>query len=677
MSDRRIVALSIDKVQAFLTEIIHAQIQEKQTEEATLKNIMNASREISIDFYHTVQEVFPKSETEILLSCSGVYIFECELAAEEIGDRLNKLFLHFYCSSQGQKMLRCVSFPANAFTAVEAILEAKKRLKQSDSLNEWIERNKEVLFSFGTVKEEKNRRGEEKIEYPLFAENINALYSEEESDNSRHFRIAVIKADLDGMGDMFKKIDSYDSYSKVSSVLNEEVSLNGLHKGVKECDSSRSGWVFPFYVAGDDIFFAVSAANLMNGIQICRNILKNINARLEKVFPDKKLTMSVGVEITFNREPVRYYMDMVERQLKNAKKAWSGSLKRFMRMKISIYGMAYLDIDYPELKLYKKQLKCEHKGLRYDCQNCKNRRAIKGDLQSIPIWDFFLNDVKRLNYLRTEENGYHKLLGTPGFFYTLLERLTDENVQDNDTEYINSVLYHLLPQFSSSSDKDLQKWELLLNGGIIQQLLEQRERGAEIVVNTDTKQRLETYLRLMLLFSDSRFQIADNTGVKEQPAFQVDELKNARKYLTSKPLDYLYNNALRKSSRLSKIFVDKVSYEIIKDGKREKRQCLQRLKIEKSMFIKLRDTGKISVEKAAKMIELRNPSDLETKNKIQEQNKQRMENGKAPCCRYFDKEKFCGTAKQTGLWNEDFVDSLMLLYEYKEIEIQYKNNKLF
>lgn len=675
MSDRRIVALSIDKVQTFLTEVIHAQTQEKQAEEATLQNIMNASMEISIGFYQTVQEVFPKSETEELLSCSGVYIFECGLSAEEIGDRLNKLFLHFYYNSQGQKMLRCVSFPYGNLTEIEVILEAKNRLKQSDSLNEWIERNREILFSFCTVKEEKSRF--EKTEYPLFAENINALYSAEESDNPKRFRIAVIKADLDGMGDMFKNIKSYDDYSRVSRILNEEVSLNGLHKGVKECDSTRSGWVFPFYMAGDDIFFAVTAANLMNGIQICRNILKNINDRLEKVIPEKRLTMSVGAEITFNREPVRYYMDMVERQLKNAKKAWSGSLKKFMRMKISIYGMTYLDIDYPGLKIYKKQLACTHKGYRFNCPNCKKRRAIKSDLQSIPIWNFFLTDVNRLNYLRAEENGYHKLLGTSGFYYTLLERLTDETVQENDIEYMNSVLYHLLPQFSDASDKDLQRWELLLNGGIVQQLLQLKGRGAEIVVNTDTKQRLETYLRLMLLFSDSRFQIAGNSELKEKATFQKSELENAHKYLTSKPLDYLYNTALKGNNRLREIFVDKVSYEIEKEEKWEKRQCLQRLKIEKSMFIKLRDTGKISVEKVAKMIELHNPSDLETKIKIQEQNKQRMEKGKAPCYRYFDKEKFCRAANQTGLWNEDFVDSLMLLYEYKEIEIQYKTNKLF
>lgn len=57
------------------------------------------------------------------------------------------------------------------------------------------------------------------MEYPLFAENINALYSAEESDNPKRFRIAVIKADLDGMGDMFKNIKSYDDYSRVSRIL--------------------------------------------------------------------------------------------------------------------------------------------------------------------------------------------------------------------------------------------------------------------------------------------------------------------------------------------------------------------------------------------------------------------------------------------------------------------------
>ena len=33
----QIVALSVDKIQTFLTEVIHSHVQEKQTEDATLK----------------------------------------------------------------------------------------------------------------------------------------------------------------------------------------------------------------------------------------------------------------------------------------------------------------------------------------------------------------------------------------------------------------------------------------------------------------------------------------------------------------------------------------------------------------------------------------------------------------------------------------------------------------
>ena len=60
MSEKQIVALSVDKVQAFLTETIHSHVQEKQTEQATLKSIMNASREISEGFHNVI-----KSQTAV------------------------------------------------------------------------------------------------------------------------------------------------------------------------------------------------------------------------------------------------------------------------------------------------------------------------------------------------------------------------------------------------------------------------------------------------------------------------------------------------------------------------------------------------------------------------------------------------------------------------------------
>lgn len=683
MSEKQIVALSVDKVQAFLTETIHSHVQEKQTEQATLKSIMNASREISEGFHNVIKRKFPETKVDEdknkneLLSCSGVYIFKCGLPVEAIEAKLNELFLAYYHSSQGQKLLKCVFFPEGKYDEIEAIQEAKKRLKQSGYLNERIEKNKETLFSFSTV--DKKNTGvmdeeAEPMEFPMFARDINALFSKEESANENHFRIAVIKADLDGMGNMFKKIDGYDDYSKVSKILNDEVCLEGLHESIKGESNGRTGWLFPFYVAGDDVFFAVSVKNLIKGIEACGNILSRINGRLEKELSRKnptilKLSMSIGVEITFNREPIRYYMERVESQLKKAKETDPASFgkflkRKFIKTKISICGLTYLDIDCAELKKHKENLSYK--------------------LQAIPIWNFFRRDVKLLNYMRAEGNGYNEILGTPGFFYTLLERLSVKSVRESDMRYINSVLYHLLPRFTKALDKEKRNLELLLNAGILSQLFKKREGGVEIVLDSNTRHRLETYLRLMLLFSDSRFGItddADSAAEQKLYTYKDEELDNARKYLFSKSTDYLYKEILIKKDKcLTKVFANEECYQEKAAGRdktgRGKRSYLQKLKIEKSMFVKLRELAKVSNDearrKAINMIGLRNK---DTKQEIQKLNDDRKSIGKDPINLFFDKDKFWDLTKENDAWNEDFVDSLMLLYKYKELTIPKKELK--
>lgn len=49
-----IIALSIDKVQTLLFEVIHSHEQEKQKETGTLRQIKSASKKISDDFFKDV-----------------------------------------------------------------------------------------------------------------------------------------------------------------------------------------------------------------------------------------------------------------------------------------------------------------------------------------------------------------------------------------------------------------------------------------------------------------------------------------------------------------------------------------------------------------------------------------------------------------------------------------------
>lgn len=677
-NETQIVALSIDKVQTFLTETIHAHVQEKQTEEATLKQIMNASREVSQGFQNTVKEAFSVQENEVLLSCSGVYIFRNPLPEKEIHAIFNKLFFEYYQESQGQKWLRCVSFPQGKYDEIQAIQEAKKRLKQSNCLNARIEENKDKLFKFCKIDAKDAQPPKDDENYPMFAEDINALFSGEEGDNKNRFRIAVIKADLDGMGNMFKEIKSYESYSRISKILSDKVSLKGLHEMAEKCrPEGRTGWLFPFYIAGDDIFFAVSMANLTKGTRLCREILVGIKQSLEKEESSKPLSISIGVEITFNREPIRYYMEMVERQLKHAKEENTPKLlKQFVKAKISIGGLAFLDIDYNAMKTYKQTLVCMNKrnkkGRKNNrcnkCENCRKRGEIDEQLQAVPIWDYFLNDVYRINAIRSNDT-YDKMLGTSGFFYTLLDRLADDTVQQDNRKYINSVLYHLLPKYLNSSDKKLRELEVVLNGRILSQLMRKNwGKGMNIVLNEKSKHRLETYLRLMLLFSDNRFQLIPD--VKSKLDYSNVELENSRKYLLSKSADYLYRTVLeRRNKPLRDIFIKKENYQT---ADKKTIPCFQRLKLEKSMFVRMRDTDKVPVEKAANMIELKNGYSAD---EIKKANRDREQGGKSPCLLYFNKGKFLELAHSEGEWNSDFIDSLMLFYEYKEMSIRFNEKK--
>ena len=89
--NEQIVAVSVDKIQTFLTEVIHSHVQEKQTEEATLSKIIRSSHQISRDFYKSIQDIFLESAQEVLLQCSGVFIFRCLLTEAELENRLNTL----------------------------------------------------------------------------------------------------------------------------------------------------------------------------------------------------------------------------------------------------------------------------------------------------------------------------------------------------------------------------------------------------------------------------------------------------------------------------------------------------------------------------------------------------------------------------------------------------------
>lgn len=264
-----------------------------------------------------------------------------------------------------------------------------------------------------------------------------------------------------------------------------------------------------------------------------------------------------------------------------------------------------------------------------------------------------------------------ELLGTPSFFYSLLEKLTDETIYSNHIKYMNYLLYHLRPKYLDGSKENLWKSELLLNAGILKQIYIKGEKGREIKLCDNTKSRMETYLRLMLLFSDSRFDISKELKSGEN-LLRSESIVNAKKVLLTKIQSYLYENTLNNSLR--KFFVKKDSFIISADKEsRHKKKPItisyyRTVRIEKSMFFRLRDLKKIHVLKAADMISLNNTQE-DFSTDLSEINHQKE---KPIYHMPFNKEKFCRKAKESQNWTSDFIDSLMLFYQYNDAVIQYK-----
>ncbi|MCR6098120.1 hypothetical protein HXA31_18100 [Salipaludibacillus agaradhaerens] len=662
-----VVAVSIDKVQTFLYYVLQAYIQENQANSGTLREIVNSSQLVSKTFFRDIgiegeDGEFNDHINEQLLACSGMCIFTTSLDQEQITKKLNQLFIKYYKTFKGQLLVKYVVFERKLSTSqdkLRAIKESKDRLRQPKCLNEIITDHRDLLFQFCGVPKGNELRLSIDLDktYPSFSRDINALYSQEEDDNDNHFRIAVVKADLDGMGALFEQLGDYTIYNAISQLLSKFISLDYLHKiTAKYQEKHKDFKLYPLYMAGDDIFFAVTAAHLLEGINLCKEILQQLNEEINKLSKHyittlPQLSLSVGIDFTFNREPIRYYYERVQHQLDEAK-AYSRDCKdkveKSSYMKISINDYVFEDYD-----------------------------AEKKSSQ----WAYFKDDVALLKgAMRKGFSAHH-------FLYGLLKKISNKTIFSSDVKFSNAVLYHLLPEHLESSNKELSGFELLLIEKLLRQLLTPKKecsgrkensngkRNSEKELRFGSRQRirLERYVRMLLLFSDPRFA---NTGDKVEPKYS--DIRKLRGTLFNKPLRYLYHQNLYGSLKNDNTIKE---YDIRQfrnffamfdrytalNGNRI--QTYRRLQISSSMFHRFKKMDKGQIGTVAEILQSVNDQSREDIEKLKAQ---RELEKKAPPGLFFDKESFRGVGDRTNLWTDDYIDSLLIFYRLNELSIQYK-----
>lgn len=698
-----LVGVTIDKIQNYLYYTLNNKAQESQSDDKTLQTIIQASEFVSYNFCQKLEKLFPTSEgNKCLIACSGKYIFETSLSEQQIRQRLNQIFQKYYRETNGQLIIK---FVCADYIAKEDELMSVKRisalLKKSSCLNKVIEENQATLFAF--QKEKNSEKLNINTHYPKFAKNINALAAEEEEINQNHFHIAVIKADLDGLGNIMSELKSYELYQKISQTLTDYISIEKLHyyteKMGKEIEQSiaaeKSNWkkedlpqfeVYPLYVAGDDLFFAVRIEHILNGINLCKNLLQDLDRELFKNKNCPRLSLSVGVEITYNREPIRYYYDRVSRQLDIAKnedvyknKVKEKNTGECSTLKVAFYGNVFLDIVNE-----KKEKRRKIHEVNPDKEN----------------WFYFTQNIYHMNEaIKTINSCRDDLYAGNHFFYRLLQLLSDESLKRNQIKYQNTILYHLLPQTWRTGEDKLQKAEFEILVPLMECISQKKGKHKPKDLNwkSENIKKLESYVQLRLLFSDPRFKIV---------VFKKAENKYAKKLETSgttilinRSMEYLYKVLLKgsKDNSLRDIFVKKDCYKIKekrKNGGERTVNIFRTLSIGSSMFYRIKRFEKENAnekqqEQSRKMIltmiQLTNNESyeeirlLEEKKKSQKlqlnttEKKQETEKQESlvPPKLFFDQTKLANKLV-TEDWNENYIDSLLIFYKLKQLAIDFK-----
>lgn len=689
-----VVAVSIEKVQSFLFNVLHEHVQEKQSNNNTLKTIIQSSNIISSQFYNDLgiegtNGRFSGVITEELLKCSGKCVFIVTQTEEKIMSELDGLFCEYYKKFSGQLVLKYVCFEENnESNKLKLIRKSNLRLKEKACLNNIIKRNQDLVFNFHKKQEglfyRENDLGDK---YNSFVLTINALYSDEDSKNSNRFRTAVIKADLDGMGELFKSLTSYETYSKVSQILSTYICLDSLHDQVQLIQQKEKDFrLFPLYIAGDDIFFAVPISQLMQGIYLCRMLLRQINLELEQIVDPlghklEQLTMSIGIDFTYNREPIRYYYERVQVQLENHAKI-AAPLKSTAHIvpssciKVSINGQVLYLFDLPEE--YSSSNK--EKNSVINTQLSKYKEKFNDENIGKLYWNYLINDVKRLQ--QAEEHGF----AVHHFLYSLLTKITDPIIKSSSVKYSNAVLYHMLPQYLTDSNQKLRNLELAIINSILKKLIETDQKGRNGVLCFEEKHKiiLEGYIRLLLLFSDQRFNIVapkeqDKHSKKDDKDKQAEgDLKkfaaSAKSTLFNKGMKYLYDNNLkRKNKLLTSLFVEFTTYQPQAGNKVSRVGVYRTLRLSQSLLHQLKDQLKKSAPSVdiAEIIESANPETLEDIKLLEQEC---TKDYKAPPKLYFDKKAFKALQNsKPNAFNSDFIDSLLVFYLLKEQKFEFKS----
>lgn len=636
-----IVAITIEKVQRYIFQII----DQNQADEKTLKNIILASHNVATDILKEIEDHFNSEdivtlkESDKVLWISGKAIFHSALSKEEIQNKLKKIYQKIYIDYEGNIFLNYVIFPAANRNEIDILQEADCLLKSNGTKAQVLKDNCELLFRFKELetrkKHEKNRNT--KHEEEIFLTNMDDLVvlDEKHETESSDGKIAIVKADINNLGKIMKEIKNYEQYSRLSKLLIDKISLENLKE--KICKYELKNKVLPFYIAGDDIFYAVRIDSLFDSIKALYDMIQEINQEVKK---DSKIELSVAVGVVFvnNHQPIRYYRQMVEKELSQAKEK--------MKVEKAFHALVGIRMANNFLYIYKEGLGFEESD---------------GFLR-------FSKEIKELQKMMDEK------IFTRTSLHNFLLHLETEN---NEKKQMLNCFYFLKPNIRTGNLGNTEEnKELYFKYYWLSQLVEEKRDGEGGKEKDFVPRKIKNYLipklKLVLLFlkeqyslplEDFKYQYIISSG----EVSSSDQIRRIRSVMFHKPINYILkiikeNNVENNIENLffKKSFQGKVLYKSVR--------------FEPSIFFRAKNL--IEMNKKEQVVKMfKNYNLVMNLSKMEGKHKKNIntQESKNVHCLSFDEATFAERFEK--VLETDWLDHLILLYQYNQQRIVLKTEE--
>lgn len=637
-----IVGISVEKIQKYIYQTLDDNRSEIQKDEHTLKEVIKASNTVSSTISRDIEKLFDKNKK--ILWISGKYIFEVEDIEDKIKEKLKNLFKDIYLKYSGTLLINYVYLEKLILNNKEIIDKVNFYLKSNDTKRRIIVENNKILFSF---QEEVNilncdiNCDKNFIDYTsVYIKNMDELISDDKEGTNG--KIAIVKADINNMGEIFSGITDYDRYMKLSLILENKITVNYLGKLISK-NKNLTNKIFPLYIAGDDIFFAVKIESVLDSILILRNLIDDINDEINKkincLSNDKssklnKLAISVGVEFTNNHQPIRYYREIVERELHNAKKFTKEKNSKEIKAIIGTSIAGNMFYSYLE----------EQRIREKDC--------------------FFKFKTEILELIQLKNENIYTNTFIHNFLYALENiDISNKNNEDNIKKFINTFLYFLCPNIRNVESKVIPK-ELYLKNYFMKMFMKNKKENEDenqIVYDKSNFKNVISKLKLILLLTDEKY--ISNIRLNKFRYIVFENNDETRDFLNSnmfiKPLKYICNS----SDSIEKCFILNTTDKGF--------NTFKKVPFHLSMLFKAKNLIEIGKKEKVKTLFANYSELIETKEKEDEKdNNIQKEEHFINYRLKFNKDKF--NREFDNINGTEWLDRIILFYKYDQQRILYR-----